>query len=488
MKKMNVMFIMTDQHNPDYVGYSDKPKAKTPNIDWIAEGTAFLSAVSPNPVCTPARVAILTGKYPHQTCMMTMSGDLNPKYPTYMQALQQSGYYTAGIGKFHWLQGWHWNVPRGKGHNLVALKEEIKKFGFDDVWEAAGKGLMWKNYCDYAKYLDELDLLEKYRDEIERRGIIGHPEDPEVSESFGISPEHHVEKVIANKIIETIKNRPQNKPFCIFGSFLSPHPIIDPPEEYMRNSWEDEQEGFLSRDAKMQFPESLKRRWIKNRRGYRALVHLVDDQIGRIIETLKEEGLIDNTLFIFTSDHGDMLGNFGLDGKNVPWRESSNVPLAIRYPGNVTKKRVNSPVSLIDITATILDAAGLDPKEELSFQWPAWNDVVPCRSLLPIVCGEEDSIRDFAFSENDSWEMIQTEKLKYIRYRSFGDEYFSPREELYDLENDPDEIQNVINNNEYLEQIEWCMQRRDFTLNTTPTGQTGWAPLGDENYARIKKI
>jgi arylsulfatase len=483
MSKLNILFLMTDQHNPDYVGYSGKGKANTPNIDWIAQGTYFINAISPNPVCTPTRCALLTGKYPHQIGMMTTSGDLSTQHPTFIRALKNAGYFTAGIGKFHFLQGWHWDTKRGQGHNLVALKDQIKKFGFDYIWEAAGKGLSLKNYCDYCEYLNELGLLEIYRDEIQRREVIGHPEYPNTSESFGIPYKHHVDVVIADQIIRVLREKPNGKPFCIFGSFVSPHPIIDPPEKYYAKSWEDRNEGFLIREGQNPMPEDKQERWIKNRRGYRALVHLVDDQIGRILKALDDIGELENTLIIFTSDHGDMLGNFGVDGKDRPWRESSSVPLAIRHPDFVLNRKITSPVSLIDITATILEAARLEPKKELSLSWPAWHHVVPCRSLMPVISGDKEQIREFTFTENDGWEMIQTEKYKYIRYRTVSDEYIPPREELYDLENDPNEIKDVARYPGYGEILQWYRERRDFIINSTPAAQIRWAPVMNEEHS-----
>lgn len=481
LTRPNLLFIMTDQQNPDYVGYAGKGKAITPNMDWIAAGTSFANAISPNPVCTPTRCAILTGKYPHQVGMMTMSGDLSFQHPTYMKALQKAGYFTAGIGKFHYLQGWHWDVGRGRGHDLVALKERIKQYGFDYVWEAAGKELARTNYCDYGAYLAERGLLERYRDELQRRKPFGHPEEPATSESFGIPEAHHVEVVIADRVIETIRGRDSDKPFCLFASFLSPHPMIDPPQRLLDASWEEDGE-FLCRDGEPEMPEELQRRWRRNIRGYRALIHLVDEQIGRILEALREQGQLDNTLIVFCSDHGDMLGSFGLSGKNVPWRESATVPLAIRHPGHVTGRRTAAPVSLIDVTATLLDAAGLDPRAELSLPWPAWNHIVPCRSLLPIVRGETDRVRDYTFTENDCWEMVQTERYKFIRYRTIAGEYEPPRERLFDLQADPLELHDLIDDPALAEVAAWMRERRDFVLNSTPAGQIRWAPVLAEEY------
>ncbi|MBN2659149.1 MAG: sulfatase-like hydrolase/transferase [Spirochaetales bacterium] len=144
---------MADQLRSDFIG-------SMPNINRIAEGTVFTDCLTSNPVCTPARTALLTGRYSHQIGTLEMSGDLSPQIPTYMQALQKQGYYTAGIGKFHFLQTWSWDTPRGKGIPLKAIREDIKKFGFDYVWETSGKQLMTQNYCDYAAYLDSKNLLE----------------------------------------------------------------------------------------------------------------------------------------------------------------------------------------------------------------------------------------------------------------------------------------------------------------------------------------
>lgn len=486
-KQKNILLIMTDQLNPDYVSYSDNAKAFTPNIDRIAEGISFNNAVTTNPVCTPARCSILTGKYPHQVGMMTMSGCLNTDYPTYAKALKVNGYQTSAIGKLHLLQGWHWDIPVGKGHNLVELNSETKKYGFDFVWEAAGKGLMLKNYCDYAKFLDEKGLLDNYRNELIRRENPGHPEFPSTSESFGISEKNHVEYVITDKVIEQIKNRDKDRPFSIFCSYLSPHPMIDPPQRFLDQEVLDLNEEFLLKDGQQPLSDEMKQRWCENRQGYRALVRFVDVQIERLFDALQQENILNDTVIIFTSDHGDVLGNYRIDGKNLPWRECSTVPLAIRHPDYLFGRKINAPVSLIDVTATMLDIANIDYKKELSLFWPAWNHVVPCRSLMPIIKDESERVREYTFTENDAFEMIQTEQYKYVHYRTNTSEYTPPVELLFDLLNDKLELKNIVDNEKHHDILTWCREMRDYTLNSTPCGQVGWAPVQDMSYTIIKE-
>ncbi len=481
----NILLIMTDQLNPDYLSCAGG-KAHTPRIDRIAESVNFRNAVSPNPVCLPARCALLTGKYPHQVGMMTMSGCLDRFYPTYPRALQQHGWQTGSFGKLHLLQGWHWDVPVGKGHNLCDLHEETMEYGFDVLWEAAGKGLMLKNYCDYAKHLDKKGLLDNYRNELIRRENPGHPEYPATSESFGISEADHVETQIANHTISFIQNRDKSRPFFAFCSFLSPHPMIDPPARCLEAEPLLDKEEFLLKKGQEPLSDEMKKRWRENRRGYRALMRFVDEQVGRIWDVLDEEGILDDTVILFTADHGDVLGNFRVDGKNLPWRESAGIPLLVRHPDYLSGQQILPPVSLIDVSATILDIAGLDAQQELGRAWPAWNHVVPCRSLMPIVRAETDRVRDYTFTENDSFEMIQTEKWKYIRWRTTTPEYTPPREALFDLESDPLETEDLSRNPEYRGALEWCRERRDYTINSTPAGQTGWAPIGDNRFAEIR--
>lgn len=475
----NIVFLMTDQHRADHVGFLPGGKCATPNIDRIAEGVAFSNCLSVNPICTPARAALLTGKYTHQIGMVAMSGDLSLEHPTCLQALQAAGYWTAGVGKFHWLQGWPWNTERGKGHDLVGLKNEIKRYGLDYLWETAGKQLALKNYCEYCKYLDGKGLLEKYRDHIEACGP--NSMEPEKTKWNGdpwpFAEEDYVDIVTGREILKAIDARPRDRPFFLFGSFCCPHKPYDPPASYLEDVPLEEIDDFLPGDEGPPMSVALKARLYRVRRAYRAMIGVVDKQIGAIFDKLEREGLLNSTVLLFTSDHGEMLGDRHRMSKMQPWRQSVVVPTAIRHPEHLAGRRCDSPVEITDLTATVLDIAGLDPAQALGKRWPAFHNRVPCRSLMPLVRGEAESIRDVAFSEcNGLWQLLQSDRWKYIRSLSQtpgGD--FS--EALYDLRDDPGEQRNRIGDSACAGLRANFRERLSKLLDATQPAQTGWAPF-----------
>lgn len=476
----NILLLMSDEHRTDHVGCYPGARVATPNIDRLSDGVVFATCVSSNPICTPARSALLTGKYTHQIGMLDMSGDLNRQHPTYARALQAAGYYTAGFGKFHWLQGWPWRTPARHGHDLVALESEIKRFGFDHVWEASGKQLAVKDRCHYAEYLTEKGLHDAYCEYVterkvqEKRAPNVDPATYPDGEPFPLPEEDYADIVVTNRIVEAIRQRPRDRPFFMLASLCGPHPPYDPPKRFLDQVPYEEPDDFVPGDAAM--PESEKKRWWKLRRAYKAMVLCVDEQVGRILDTLESEGVLDDTVVLFTADHGGMLGDRGLNGKAVPWRQASVVPAMIRHPDHLESRTNDSPVELTDLTATILDTAGLDPQMALSKPWPAFHDRVPCRSLMPIVRGETEAVRDYAFAEcEDAWELIRTRRTMYVhtRHRSNPDD---TRDAFFDLSDDPESLDNRIDDPARSAEIEWCRRRLQFVKDTTPAAQTQWAP------------
>lgn len=476
--RKNIVLLMTDQHRLDHVGYHGNGKLPTPHIDRIAESVGFTNCVSVNPVCMPARASLLTGKYSHQIGALSMSGDLSLQHPTYMRALQQAGYHTSGIGKFHWLQGWRWKHPVGGGHDLVRLEDSIKRYGLDFVWEVAGKQLASRNRCHYAAHLEEKGLLEPYREFVRRCGPNAAEAERQqfVENPFPFSDCDYADIMIGDRIVERIERRPPDRPFFIFGSFVGPHPPYDPPQRYLDRVSYAEEDDFIP-DGETMLSEEAKRKLYRLRRAYKAMIVLIDEQIGRIMAKLEEEKLLDDTVILFTSDHGEMMGDHGRVQKMSPYRQSVVVPTAIRHPDYLHGAVNRSPVEIIDLTATMLDIAGLDPQAALSLDWPAFHNRVPARSLMPIVAGERDAIREFGFSEcGGEWAMIQSEKWKYVRYFA-GAGRPEPYEAFYDSATDPEERINRANDPGMAKEISRHREWRQELMDRTPPAQLRWAPL-----------
>ena len=466
---------MTDQLRADYIKNINESEISLPNIARIYEGIGFSNCVTVNPICTPARTSLITGRYSHQIGMLDMSGDLSLQIPTFMQALQNEGYFTAGIGKFHFLQTWKWSTNRGKGIPLIKIKDKLKQFGFDYIWESSGKQLALKNYCDYCKYLDEKGLLEQYRDFIEKssKNSDSAYENVECSEAWPFDESDHVDIQTRIKSVEFITQRPKDKPFYLFTSFCSPHKPYDPPQRYLDMVKYEETDDFVQKEE-LSFGE--KEILYRQRHAAKALIKFLDDQIGIIIETLEQENLLDNTAIIFTSDHGDMLGDHLRLQKAIYWKQATDIPLAIRHPDYLYNSWNESPVEIIDICATILDIAEINLYKALTKDWPAYMNIIPCRSLLPILNAEKNKVRDYVFSESrNEWEMIRNKYFKYI-YKIADSEC---KEEFYDLVNDPLEIINIVNSTDYVSIVNYFRNERIKIKDNTPSVQTSWAPLID---------
>jgi arylsulfatase A-like enzyme len=182
-------------------------------------------------------------------------------------------------------------------------------------------------------------------------------------------------------------------------------------------------------------------------------------------------------LILFTSDHGEMLGDHQRFQKSTFYRQAVTVPTLVRHPQHLDRRLVTSPTEIIDLTATILDGAGLDWQAELSLPWPAFNNLVPCRSLLPLVRGSATAIRDAAFSEcSGQWQMLQTEHCKYVRFLDYPDPDL-PRELFFDLDVDPGEQRNAVADSAQAERLGWFRRRREWLLDHTPPAQLRWAPI-----------
>lgn len=500
MKRINnILFIMTDQQRADATGYSGD--YNTPAIDSIAACSHY-ECCTVNPICTPARCALLTGRYPRQIGMVTMSGDLDYQIPTMPQALQKAGYTTYGIGKFHFMQTWPWGTPRGQGWDFLKNEEAMRRFGFDFIWETAGKQQLLQNYDHYCAYLDQKGLLETYRDFVEYSGggngdTADHNYDRALP--FPLEEEDYVDVVTGRIASQRLREHDSTKPFYMFVSFCGPHKPYDAPERYLNMFPLERKDDFIL-ESGQHLNDEQKESLYRERRSARAMVKLIDDQIQMLLDILEERGFSQNTMVVFASDHGDMLGDHSLIQKGVPWRQSVMVPLAIRVPGVKSVGKTGALVELTDVTATILDYAGLDPQKVLGREWPAYNDRIPCKSLLPLVRAERQEIRDFVFAESDfteerdgvrlnmsreayrrirgagrdtAWQMILTKRYKYIKYLGY-DRPGRYHEELYDLLRDPKELVNEAGNPEYAGTLREARDRLMYILDVYQPAQKTW--------------
>ena len=471
---LNIILILTDQLRQDYLGLYPNSQMVTPHIDALCGDHVFKRCTSVNPVCLPARTAMLTGRYTRQIGTLIMSGELSRDIPTFPQALQRGGYHTIGVGKFHFMQGWDWRTPRGQGHDLCELRPHFHSWGFDEVWQVCGKSQLTRNTCDYASILEKAGVLEAYRDDVDARGKnLNNAEREDIDcSAFRFDSDLYVDRVIGNKSIEYLDKRPRDKPFFAQISFCCPHPPYDPPAESLERFPLEEVDDFIPNEASLS--PAQKQLQYRKRRAYKAMIHEIDQQVAKLSEYLKENDLLKNTVILFSSDHGEMMGDHGLSQKTSPYWQASRVPLYARHPAYRKKQQHDCLVENIDISATILEIAGLDPCAALGRTWPAGQAGIPAKSLLPVLEGKTTQHRDFIFSESyHLWEMIETHEYKYVRQLPVPGNR-DATDILYDLGTDPDEETSVADSPGYNEALGQLQAHRMSILEEYLPCQTRW--------------
>jgi arylsulfatase A-like enzyme len=334
MERPNILFVFTDQQRSTALGCCGAEDVRTPNLDRFAsQGTRFVNAISNTPVCSPARGTILTGRHVLGHGLVTNDIPMRTDIPHVAQALNQAGYRCGYIGK--------WHVD--EADRAIFIPPGPRRRGFDDFWAVAN---CTHDYNGAHYYLNE---------------------DPAPYWHPGYEPFSQTD--IAIEYLESRGPGSSDRPFCLFLSYGPPHcPYSSAPAEFhamyadrmfrlLPNT--DPDAPVETRGLKwQQFPGDAKARDLIA--GYYAHVSALDHAFGRLTAALDRLGLTENTLVMFTSDHGDMLFSHNRGWKCKPWRESVGVPLLIRWPGEVPAGRVSgAPVGLVDMTPTILGAAGV---------------------------------------------------------------------------------------------------------------------------------
>ncbi len=473
----NILIIMTDQQAWDAVGYSGNKMIKTPNLDRLArEGVNFSQAVTPCPVCVPARTSILTGRLT-ETTTIRENGDAKTGdcyYPTFDEILAKRGYKTEVHGKFHapeHMARVYSNPPvEGMTGSEPIIKWEpiyVKyiRNTFDKRPLKPGELYETTFYGGTVPY--RLDPPDRYYQYMPSGKI---PEDElkqklsqaDIHGVLDLPAEYTITAFQAKQTIEAIE-RLKNVPFSITCSFHFPHAPMLPTEPYYSMypasemtppaSISDDMENSPYRRAngRLENPEYSDPEKIKYMiSNYYGLVREIDDWVGRILEALDQNGLTDNTLVIFTSDHGEMLGAHGLREKNVFYEESAHVPLIIRFPGEIQSNRqVDGYVSNIDLFPTILDYLEVgDYKSDGT-------------SLRDLIEGQDTKHGEYVVTEwdyrgdSESNYMIVKDGWKLIIPYSKESKVINA---MYDLNSDPREMKNLIGKNpdrvDYFEKVE----------------------------------
>ncbi|WP_245830759.1 sulfatase-like hydrolase/transferase [Planktotalea arctica] len=410
----NVLFIMADEHQAAALSALGHPVAKTPHLDRLAaRGTLFQNAYTPSPICVPARAAVATGRYVHKTRYWDNAHAYDGRVAGWGHILQSGGVPVTSIGKLHY-------------------RSEADPTGFDDqimpLHIAGGVGQVWGS------------VRNPLPTTLKATGMLGPI-------GAGMAKHNAYDMRVAQAAADWLGAEARKKePWCAFVSFVAPHFPLTVPEEYLSryraaqmpmpavrpgpayqpHPWVARMNNIEDSDAELGTDENRQAAIA----AYYALCEFVDAQIGKVLDALETSGQAENTLVIYTSDHGETLGMRGRWGKSVLYREATQVPLILAGPEVAKGARVQTPVSLLDIAPTITGTIDLPSDPE----WPG-------KSLVQIAAQPDDSNR-IVFSEYHAANsasggfMVANVRWKYHAYVGYASE-------LFDLEADPLETRNL---------------------------------------------
>ncbi|GLQ56389.1 sulfatase family protein [Devosia nitrariae] len=477
MRRPNLLLITTDQQHYKALGVHD-PKLKTPNLDRLCrEGTRYDRAYCPAPVCTPSRASIITGQYPSHHGAWTIGVKLPEDVPTLGDALIAAGYSTALIGKAHFQP-----LASAPGSESLECQPVLRDLdfwrGFNRVWYGFEHLELARNHADeshagqhYAIWLEEQGLSD-WRDyfqpvagETSRKAprVVGRGGYLRQDRSWQLPAELHYTHWTGERTLAYLDAQAgADKPFFLWASFHDPHPpytlsepwasMYDPadmdvdqvtPGEHDRNpphfaktqqpspDFGDWHKPFNAHGCESHlYPvEELK----KDKATYYGMMSFLDAEIGRILDKLDALGLTEDTLVVFTTDHGHFLGQHGLIAKGpFHYEDMLRIPMIVRQPGAVPAGRVSDDLqSLVDLAPSFLDAAGLPVPGQMQgvSQWENWRGGARARDF--VLCENR---------HNPVMPHVETyvdarHKITVYREADFG--------EIFDLVEDPGEICNL---------------------------------------------
>lgn len=449
-----ILLITADELRKDSLSCYGNKAINTPNLDSLAaEGIQFNRGYTVSPWCLPSRCSILTGLFPHNSGAYSnfRKCSLNNGVHNMFTELKKMDYFTSMFGKCHFAPVSYTMAKPDATLPYDDFKSHYTSLGIDYLKLQDGNQVSVWFYDDYSKELDNAGYLKSYRDSIW---------DEEKAKVFPFPgpPEWHPDNWVGKKAVEFLEKYEEKKPLFTWVSFSGPHYPFDTPSQYLdrvdvermnerilhEGEFDDERRihhrsyngpggidgsGSAPGHACKNYSEEY---WNSLRRSYLANVTLMDDQVGDIIYAAKSK-FGDNILIIFSADHGEMLGNHGLWGKNnCGYEDVWNVPLLVKYPNETKALKSEAMVMLTDILPTCLKAAGGKPMK---------CDGVDFKENI------EHGGYKYVFAEGEGYIAVSNGEHKYIHVRKPGEEFY----ELLDLHGDPSECINVIDRSEYQE-------------------------------------
>jgi len=448
-KRPNLVFIFADQLRADVLGYAGDKKAITPNIDQFAsQSVNFTNMVSAMPVCAAYRASLLTGKYPSSHGMVINEVNMNPNHRTIAHVLNDNGYNLGYVGK------WHLNDQHGR-----PTPKGPERLGFNGYW--AAYNFNHRSYNSYYYTDDTGDSLEKIS-----------------------LKDHHGPTEFTNLAIDYIDTAAQqDQPFALFLSWNPPHDPwtqenvpVDNYEKFKDTEFKHPPNFSLIPDPYMDRYQSWafesSAAWKKGfaedgleecKRCYYAMVNDLDTQFGRVMDKLETLGLANDTVVVFTSDHGEMFGAQGRMAKLTFYDEAARVPFLIRYPEMIKSGESDVCFNTPDIMPTLLGILGLDkdiPDEvegnDLSFVLRHETGDVPETAFL------QGMGHTYQWKDGFEWRAVRDKRYTYAKYLCDG------KELLFDRKHDPFMIQNVLQEPAYsgdLSRLRNAMSEKMLQLN-----------------------
>jgi arylsulfatase A-like enzyme len=430
-RKPNFLFLMADDHAGYVLGADGNRLAETPNLDALAaEGMRFARHYCNSPVCTPSRQGLLTGQMPHMAGVTRLPTALDITRPTLSGELKKAGYRTGVFGKMHLNRP---AAPGLFGFDVMMTEGELTREWREKVKPRPAPGDVnvkprWQPFRDPARIWLNADRLPFGRYEEEMRS------------TYMVR--------LAERFLEQSSLEESKQPFALWVSFMEPHSPYDFPIED-RNHFDPKRftPPRVGPEDAWQIPIIFRGLSDDDKRGiiasYYTSTLFLDRNIGRVLARLRALGLDENTLVIYTADHGYNLGHHGRFEKHCGYDQALRVPLMMRWPGRVRRGVVNDFTEHIDLAATIMDMLGAGPLP-----------VQQGRSLHPYITGKKANARDHIFSEylENEEAFVRTDRWKFIfcsgrRKRDDGYLIDNPTPgrymRLYDTKQDPGECTDV---------------------------------------------